>query len=276
MGGIILDQPLPFRGTEQIDPFLLVHHWSDTIQKGKKQLESGVGPHPHRGFSPVTFIFKGGIFHQDSQNHRRLVEAGGTQWMNSGSGVVHSERPSKKLVEQGGEFEIIQFWINTPAAHKMDEYSYQPLDAKDTPIVLSADKKVKISVVAGEFNGIKGKISTFTDVLILRLELDADGQTEINIPEDYNAFLYQLDGSLLINDQQNTKAKDLTWFNNDEKKIKLKATADTRAILLTGKPIREPMVSYGPFVMNTEQEIRQTMTDYQNGQLGTLHEVEES
>ena len=124
--------------------------------------------------------------------------------------------------------------------------------------------------------GIKGKINTFTEVLILRIELDPDGQTQIDIPQGYNALVYQLDGSLLINDQHHTKSKDLTWFNNDGQSIKLKATSKTRAILLAGKPIDEPMVSYGPFVMNTQQQIRETMADYQNGKLGTLREVEES
>jgi len=111
MGGIVLDQALPYRGTDQIDPFLLIHHWTDELKGNQKQQNVGVGPHPHRGFSPVTFIFNGGVHHRDSKGHESVVLSGGTQWMNSGSGIIHSERPTKELAENGGKFEIIQFWI---------------------------------------------------------------------------------------------------------------------------------------------------------------------
>ena len=275
MGGIVLDQPLPFRGQEQIDPFLLVHHWENKHEGGEKQLQVGVGPHPHRGFSPVTFIFKGGIYHQDSAGHQKLVEAGGTQWMNSGKGVIHSERPSKKLAEEGGEFEIIQFWINTPASHKMDEYSYQPLSKADTPTIKSKDKLITTSVVAGTLEGHKGKIKTFTDVLILRFEIKAGGKTSFDVPKEYNAFFYQLNGKMKVNGES-TKKKDLIWFNNDHTKIEIEGVEDTTMILLSGKPLNESLATYGPFVMNTEAEIRQAIFDYQNGAMGTLHEIEES
>lgn len=274
MGGIILDQPLPFRGQEQIDPFLLVHHWEDRHEGGQNQLEVGVGPHPHRGFSPVTFIFKGGIYHQDSAGHTGLVEAGGTQWMNSGKGVIHSERPGKSLVKNGGDFEIIQFWINTPATHKMDEYSYQPLHKKDTPVITSKDGLVKTSVVAGTLEEKEGKIETFTDVLILRLEIKKGGKTSFNVPKEYNAFFYQLNGSMKVNGSS-TKKKDLIWFNNDDTEIEVEGLEDTTMILLSGKPLNEPLATYGPFVMNTENEIRQAVYDYQNGKMGVLNEVEE-
>ncbi|HJN06182.1 MAG TPA: pirin family protein, partial [Bacteroidales bacterium] len=155
MGGIILDQPLPVRGVEQIDPFLLVHHWKHTHRGGQHQRDLGVGPHPHRGFAPVTFIFNGGVHHQDSRGNNSIVEAGGTQWMNSGMGIVHSERPTKEIAENGGEFEIIQLWVNAPAKNKMDPPSYQSLTKEDTPSVMSDDDKIEISIVAGEFNGIK-------------------------------------------------------------------------------------------------------------------------
>lgn len=274
MGGIILEQPLPFRGQEQIDPFLLVHHWEDVKNGGEKQLETGVGPHPHRGFSPVTFIFKGGIYHQDSKGYKGLVEAGGTQWMNSGKGVIHSERPAKRLVEKGGDFEIIQFWINTPKAHKLDEYSYQPLHKDETPLLISDDKKIETAVIAGELEGTKGKINTFSDVLILRLTVKKGGKTTFNVPTEYNAFFYQLNGKMTINGST-TKKKDLIWFNNDDQEIEIEGLEDTTLILLSGKPLNEPLATYGPFVMNTEAEIRQAVHDYQSGEMGVLHETEE-
>ena len=158
MGGIILDQPLPTRSTEQIDPFLLVHHWNDTLSGGKTQKDSGVGPHPHRGFTPVTFIFQGGVHHRDTRGGDSIINAGGTQWMNAGRGIVHSERPRKDLAEEGGNFELIQFWVNAPASQKMIEPSYQPLTKEDTPWLEAPDGLSKVGLVAGELEGQKGKV----------------------------------------------------------------------------------------------------------------------
>lgn len=176
MGGIILDQALPINGIDQIDPFILVHHWKQTLGGGEKEQDLGVGPHPHRGFAPVTFIFEGAVNHRDSRGFNSIIEAGGTQWMNSGMGIVHSERPPKSLAENGGVFEIIQFWVNAPAKNKMDPPSYQPLSKKETPVVLSSDKKIKISIVAGDLNGTTGPISTYTPMLVLRIDIKKRGQ----------------------------------------------------------------------------------------------------
>jgi quercetin 2,3-dioxygenase len=271
MGGIILDQPLPSNGLDMVDPFLLIHHWDDKLDGGQKQQEAGVGPHPHRGFTPVTFIFKGGVHHRDSTGIESIIEAGGTQWMNSGSGIVHSERPTKELAESGGKFEIIQFWVNSPAASKFDPPSYQPLKYEDTPIVTSEDGHVTIGVVAGQFHGKTGPVSGSSPLATLRLEATAKGKMSLEIPKNYNALLYVLDGGMIIGDK-NVGAKDMVVFNNDGDSIDLIVLEDTRAIILSGEPINEPVVSYGPFVMNSEQEIREAIRDYQNGKLGTLVE----
>lgn len=272
MGGIILDQALPINGIDQIDPFILVHHWKQTLGGGEKEQDLGVGPHPHRGFAPVTFIFEGAVNHRDSRGFNSIIEAGGTQWMNSGMGIVHSERPPKSLAENGGVFEIIQFWVNAPAKNKMDPPSYQPLSKKETPVVLSSDKKIKISIVAGDLNGTTGPISTYTPMLVLRIDIKKGGKTIIPIPEDYNAFIYQLDGSLKINNEHITTVKDLSWLNNDGKSIEIEGIEDTRAILLAGEPINEKITTYGPFVMNTQTEIMEAMRDYQKGKMGVLIE----
>ena len=272
MGGIILDQPLPVRNIDQIDPFLLVHHWHRVHKGGDKQQDLGVGPHPHRGFAPVTFIFKGAVHHQDSRGNNSIIEEGGTQWMNSGMGIVHSERPTKEIAENGGEFEIIQFWVNAPAKNKMDPPSYQSLTKEETPIVKSTDNKVEAGVVVGEFLGKNGKINPYSSLLALRLDIKKGGKMEIPIPENYNAFIYQLDGSLKINDGKVANTKDLTWFHNDGKSIHIEGLEDTRAILLAGEPIDEEVTSYGPFVMNTQTEIMQAMKDYQMGKMGVLIE----
>ena len=271
MGGIILDQPLPIRDIEMIDPVLLIHHWDDKVKPGKKQAESGVGPHPHRGFSPVTFIFKGGVHHRDSQGNSGVIYEGGTQWMNSGRGIIHSERPYKDLVENGGDFELIQFWVNTPAKYKLDDYSYQPITAKETPRQMSSDGLVETAVVAGKLNETLGPVETKSPMLMLRIMAQNKGMETISVPTEMNSMLYVLNGSVNVNNSEIT-SRHLVVFENDGTEIDLKFNDDTRAIVLSGKPINEPVVSYGPFVMNTEKEIMQAMQDYQSGKLGVLRE----
>ena len=273
MGGIILDQPLPTATIDKIDPFLLIHHWYNALPGDQKQNEAGVGPHPHRGFSPVTFIFKGGVHHRDSRGNDSIIYEGGTQWMNAGMGIVHSERPYKKLAEEGGEFEIIQFWVNTPAKYKMEQPSYQPLSKEETPVYYTEDGKAKIFVVAGNYKNIEGKISAKSSLTTLRMEMEENSSVNFTIPADYNTLIYLLDGELTINDSEQAKAKDLIWFDNDgEVKIKISANKNSRAILLAGEPLNEEVASYGPFVMNTQTEIMEAMRDAQMGKMGVLIE----
>ncbi|KAA3626949.1 MAG: pirin family protein [Bacteroidetes bacterium] len=272
MGGIILDQPLPLGSIQQIDPFLLLHHWESGIDGGQLQRDLGVGPHPHRGFSPVTFIFKGGVHHRDSMGNNEVIYAGGTQWMNSGKGVIHSERPDKELAQNGGDFELIQLWINTPAEFKLLPAEYHSLTGEDTPQVTSPDGKVSVGVVSGIFKGVKGPIPAYSQLTALRIDLRKGGKMNFPFPSEFNTFIYQLDGSLTINEATETKARDLIWFNNEEGNIKVEAKADTRAILLAGKPIDEALSTYGPFVMNSQREIMNAIKDYQQGKMGELVE----
>ena len=272
MGGVHLFQPLPYKELDQLDPFLLIHHWSDTIKGGLAPDKVGVGPHPHRGFSPVTFIFKGEIHHRDSLGTSSIVEEGGTQWMNSGKGIIHSERPTKKMAEQGGDFEIIQFWVNTPARHKMDPPSYQPLKAVDTPKVMMDNGKIEISVVAGNYEKTVGKINASSELVALRLNISKGGRGTIKIPKTHNTLLYQLDGKLQHLGGRETEKKQMIVYRNDGETIEILGKEDTRAILLAGVPLNEPVATYGPFVMNTQREIIQSLQDYESGKMGHLTE----
>ncbi len=273
MGGIILDQPLPSGNIDQIDPFLLIHHWHNNFPGNQQQNEVGVGPHAHRGFSPVTFIFKGSVHHRDSRGNNSIINEGGTQWMNAGMGIVHSERPPKNIAEKGGEFEIIQFWINTPSEFKMEQPSYQPLSKEDTPVYTSDDGRANVQVIAGSYKNIDGKITASSPIIALRMELEENGELKFKIPKYYNTLIYQLDGKLTINESDKAGAKDLIWFeNNGEEEINITAKEKTRAILLAGKPINEKVVSHGPFVMNTQTEIMEALRDAQMGKMGVLIE----
>ena len=269
MGGILLQQPLPNSTINQIDPFILIHHGALPVKKGKGQSESGVGPHPHRGFSPVTFVFKGGVQHQDSLGNNETVLQGGTQWINAGKGIIHSERPTREMVEHGGENEIIQFWVNTPRKYKMENPDYLPLSKKDTPAVQKENATVQ--VVAGEFENVVGPAKTYSPQTLLRFETKSGAELSIDLPNSYNALIYVLEG-VIESCGRTIHEKEMVWFENDGECIGFKVKKSARLILLSGEPIGEPLVTYGPFVMNSQEEINQAIIDYQNGEMGRLYE----
>lgn len=272
MGGIILDQALPVNNIESIDPFILIHHWKSFIESGQKQENLGVGPHPHRGFSPVTLVFNGGVHHRDSLGNSSIVSQGGTQWMNSGSGIVHSERPVKELAENGGEFELIQFWVNSPSKHKMNEPSYQELKSENTPIVSFEGTNNEIRIVTGEYKKIKGPVKTITPMLVLILNLNVGEEFSIPVEEGFNSLIYILDGNLQVNNTKTAGDKELIIFEESGNSVHLKSKSKTRAILLAGEPIHEEVFNYGPFVMNNKDEITSALNDYQSGKMGILDE----
>ena len=273
MGGHLLDQPLPVNGIDSIDPFLLIHHWDEPVKSGGKQSELGVGPHPHRGFSPVTFIFKGSVRHQDSIGNTAVISEGGTQWMHAGNGIVHSERPGIELVKNGGEQEFIQFWVNTPSKYKMEPPYYLPISADDTPKIKK--ENAEISVVAGEFESLIGPAKTYSPQTLLRIEADSSTKMKLPIPDSYNTILYILNGKLSA-DGKYAKSKDMIWFENDGAGIEIDILEPSRLIILAGEPIGEPVAAYGPFVMNTQEELQQAVNDFHNGNMGTLNETFDS
>lgn len=269
MGGHILDQPLPYGDIDRIDPFLLIHHWDEPVKGGMRQQEIGVGPHPHRGFSPVTFVYKGDLEHRDSLGNRAIVSAGGTQWMHAGKGITHSERPSAYLAEHGGENEFIQFWVNTPAKHKMETPYYLPLSKEDTPTVTEGN--ASIQVVAGEYKGTLGPAKTYSPQTLLRVDTVGDSELSIPLPVSYNVVLYVLNGNLTV-DGQMVGSKEMVWFDNDGDVLQLSVSGESRFIILSGEPIGEKVSSYGPFVMNSQTEVMVALRDAQMGKMGVLIE----
>lgn len=264
-----IDQPLPAATLDSLDPFLLIHHWNNRLPGGQRPQEAGVGPHPHRGFSPVTFIYKGAIEHRDSMGNKATVGEGGTQWMFAGRGITHSERFPRELTENGGDLEFIQFWVNVPSVNKMEAPFYKPISEKETPLV--EEDKSKVYVVTGNYKGTEGAVSTYTPQLLLRGELEKDGVVELPIPSTFNALIYVLEGGLKVADEL-CLTKDMAVLNNDGDVVKLKATADTRYLVLSGEPINEPVESYGPFVLNNQTQVMQAVRDAQMGKMGILIE----
>jgi quercetin 2,3-dioxygenase len=272
MGGFPVRQPFPTQRVEQIDPFLLLHHADVKAPQHVEPDDAGIGPHPHRGFSPVTFIFRGGVHHRDSRGNDSVIYAGGAQWMNAGRGIIHSERPPHDIHEIGGRQEIIQLWINSPASHKMDQPAYYPLGAGEAPTFLSEDKKVLLRVFSGELLDVKGPIPSPTKVNTATLELKKGGRVSIPLPVHHNGFIYLLDGELTVEGFGLVESLHAVLFEKDGDGITLEARQDTRVLLVSGEPLNEKVVSHGPFVMNTETQILEAMRDYQMGRMGVLIE----
>ncbi|MGN6508277.1 MAG: pirin family protein [Chitinophaga sp.] len=272
MDGMPLRQPFPSIHADRIDPFLLLHHIRTQVRDDIPLRHAGVGPHPHRGFSPVTFIFEGGVHHRDSRGNNSVVHAGGTQWMHAGMGIVHSERPPADIHETGGVQELIQLWVKSPARHKMDQPSYFPLHAADTPVVTSADGLVQVHVIAGELNGVKGPIPTLIPVNTFTAACKKGGSMYLPIPPDHHVFIYLLDGELKVEGGSVYTGFHAVVFNEDGEGVGISAEEDTRLFIASGKPIGEKIAANGPFVMNTETEVLQAMRDYQIGKMGILIE----
>lgn len=272
MGKLRVKQPFPSASVEYPDPFLLLHHAKVNINPEKNLKHEGVGPHPHRGFSPVTFIFEGGVHHQDSRGNNSIIYKGGVQWMNAGMGIIHSERPPANIHEIGGKQEIIQMWVNTPASSKMNQPEYHPLRAEDTPTWTNPNGKSTVHVVSGSLLGLKGPIPTPLDINSATIELREGETIEIPFKESHEAFIYLLDGEINVDGYGPVYAEHAVLFNKDGDLIKLKGKVNTRFLFMSGEPIDEPMASHGPFVMNTESQLMIAMRDYQMGKMGVLVE----
>lgn len=272
MGGMPVRQPFPTHRADQIDPFILLHHADVKVPANREPRHTGVGPHPHRGFSPVTFIFKGGVHHRDSRGNNSTIYAGGAQWMNAGMGVIHSERPPLDIHERGGRQEIIQLWINTPAKNKMDQPQYFPLASESVPTIKSEDGLVRVNVFSGNVLGVKGPIPSQAVVNAVTLEFQEGGSISIPLPESHNAIMYLLDGELTVDGFGLVDGLNVVHFNNDGEGISATAKKNTRVLLLSGEPLNEKLAKHGPFVMNNETQILEAMRDYQMGKMGVLIE----
>ena len=267
MGNTEVKQPLPTMRVEQVDPFLLLHHFGPTtVEPGGDPLD--VGPHPHRGFEPVTFLYSGGIRHKDSRGNEGILRGGDVQWMTAGRGIIHSERASREFLEKGGTMEGIQLWVNLPQKDKMAQPNYQDIKSAGIPELTESEGKARLRLVAGQYKGRKGPARTFTSILALQAEFGSGGYVEIELPEHFNALLYILNGELQLNENFSYQGETMIHFKNDGEGFSLRARADSRALILAGAPIGEPVAQWGPYVMNSQTEIMEAMRDYQMGKMG--------
>jgi redox-sensitive bicupin YhaK (pirin superfamily) len=266
MGDMYVRQPLPSESVSYLDPFVLLHHGQNEITEGFNLKHSGVGPHPHRGFAPVTFVYEGGVHHQDSRGNAGTVYKGGVQWMNAGMGIIHSERPAVS-----GMQEIIQMWVNSPAKNKMDQPAYFPLSAHEVPKFLNTDKLIEFAVVSGNLFDVQGPVRTLSPINSAMIVAKKGGKTAVPFSNNHNAFLYVLDGKVKINGRE-INAYNMVVFDNDGDGFELEILGDTKALFMSGEPIGEAIVAQGPFVVNEDIQIAQAYRDYRMGKMGILIE----
>ena len=249
-----------------ISPFLLLDY-AGPVHFEPSAEPRGVDWHPHRGFETVSIAYEGEVEHEDSAGNRGRIGPGDVQWMTAGAGILHKEMHGRSLSEHGGNFELVQLWVNLPAKSKMTAPGYQTLlDGAIPAVKLAGGGRVR--VIAGEFEGAKGPAKTFTPINLWDLRLPAGANVQLRLPEGHTSALFVLKGKALLNGTQAVGEAELALFERDGEKISAKAETDTTILVLDGKPIDEPVAGYGPFVMNTQQEIRQAIADYQEGRLG--------
>lgn len=253
---------------QRMDPVIMMdynskHHFTPS------ETPRGVGVHPHRGFETVTIAYKGKIEHRDSSGGGGIISEGDVQWMTAASGVLHKEFHEKEWSKNGGEFQMVQLWINLPAKDKMSEPKYQALANKNINRY-SIDDNSEIEIIAGEYNGVKGSASTFTPLHLLNIKLAENSVAHFSYQSHFNTCLLIIEGSITVNQTDKVPVNHFALMANDGDSFSIKANEDAIILLLSGEPIDEPIAAHGPFVMNTKQELVQAFEDYQNGKFGFL------
>jgi len=271
MGPIELRQPIPTQQIEMIDPFILLHHYGP-YKIDEMNNDFDLGPHPHRGFEPVTFLIQGEQLHRDSLGHESVVKAGDVQWTTAGRGIIHAEGPSKEFVKKGGILEGIQLWLNLPAEKKMIQPNYQHVKHEDFNVITSEDGKVNIQIIAGNLEETNGKITTQTSVNVFMIDVEEGGNHIIQINEEHQSLLYLINGNITINDTVDLiqNKNQLVEFSQDGKGFSLKGNTKSKLLFLSGTPFKEKVASWGPYVMNSQTEIMEALRDYQMGKMGFL------
>ncbi|WP_353981379.1 pirin family protein [Salinicola endophyticus] len=267
IGDLTTRRPLPGPRLLQLDPFLFLNHHGPQVYPAHNR-GLPFGPHPHRGFETVTFILEGSLAHADSADHQSVIHAGGVQWMTAGSGIVHAEISPPEFLRDGGPLEILQLWINLPARLKMSEPRYTGLQRESIPTIAPATG-VELNLIAGEFEGHCGPIESLTEVFMSTLTLAAGAEVELPVPAGRQIFLYVVDGEVAVAGSV-VKPQHLIELDDAGDGVALAASGRTRLLFGHADPIDEPVISHGPFVMNTREEIVAAIDDYQAGRFGGL------
>ncbi len=259
---------MPTRSINNLDPFLFLNHHGPQ-QYGPNNNGLPFGPHPHRGFETLTFVLQGDITHKDSVTGESVITAGGIQWMTAGKGLIHAEVSSDEFKQKGGMEEVLQLWMNLPAKHKMVEPNYIGLQKDAIPAISLDEGKVTLNLVSGKYQDHEGPVDSITNLFTSTIDLKKEGQFEDNIPGGNQVLFYVVNGAVEVNGTavKEHQLAELTWEGEE---LKVVAQEDSQLIYCYGEPFNEPIVAHGPFVMNTDAEIREAIQDYQSGKMGSM------
>jgi hypothetical protein len=252
---------------ERMDPFIMLdyasrYHFPPT---GKPK---GVGVHPHRGFETVTIAYKGSVAHHDSAGGGGEIKEGDVQWMTAASGVLHKEYHAESFCASGGDFQMVQLWVNLPAKDKMSTPKYQAIENSNIPKI-KVDGGI-VEVIAGAYQDHKGAASTFTPVNMLNAKLTSGGSATFSFPSNHNTCILVIEGEVILNNTEDVPLDHLALFKNEGETFTIKASQDSIVLILSGEPINEPIAAHGPFVMNTREQIMEAFHDYELGKFGEL------
>jgi redox-sensitive bicupin YhaK (pirin superfamily) len=268
-GGFIVRRPFPGAELDSVDPFLLLDEMGPVDYAPGEAV--GAPDHPHRGFETVTYVLEGEMEHEDSAGHRGKLGPGDVQWMTAGAGVIHSEMPSRRIREEGGRVHGFQIWVNLPKQHKMTRPRYQEYASRELPVAKSPDGKATVRVIAGEALGARAVIETRTPIVLQDWTLQPGADVRVEVPRDLHAFVYVFEGSARVGAAGSEVREGQMAVLGPGTTVRLAgANGPGRLLLLAGAPIREPVARYGPFVMNTRDELIQAVDDFQSGKMGEI------
>jgi redox-sensitive bicupin YhaK (pirin superfamily) len=261
----------PIIGERGMSPFFLLDYGSKWMVP-PSVTPKGVGVHPHRGFETVTIAYKGKVAHHDSAGNSGVIGEGDVQWMTAGAGVLHKEYHEKEFSKKGGMFQMVQLWVNLPAKDKMTAPKYQAIENQDMAKYLLDDKKSYIEIISGSYKGLKGPAFSFTPINMFNTRMTAGAKADLDFNKNYNTGMLIIEGQVKINDAETASEDQFILFGHEGEDIIIEALKDSIALIISGEPINEPIASYGPFVMNSEAEIKEAYQDFYNGKFGYLED----
>ena len=256
-------------GVAERSPFLLLDYAAPTEFSPTTE-RRGVGSHPHRGFETVTIVYEGEVEHRDSTGAGGVIRRGDVQWMTAAGGIIHEEFHSTDYAARGGPFEMVQLWVNLPAKDKMTPAHYQGITDAQIPVVALPDDAGKVRVIAGSFDDARGPARTFTPMHVLDVRINAGHAVDLPQPDGWNTLLVVLAGTIEINGETVLRAAEMATLSAGGEGLSIEASGDAKLLLLSGEPIDEPVAGYGPFVMNSQQEISRAIMDFNSGHFGQI------
>ena len=260
--------PSGYRIRERVSPFLMLD-FGPAFDFGPSDKPKGVDVHPHKGFETVTIAYKGSVEHYDSAGNSGVIHPGDVQWMTAGAGILHKEFHEKEFSKKGGEFEMVQLWVNLPSKDKLTSPKYQSLTSDTIRKVQIANEAGVVNVIAGNYNGEQGSATTFTKLNVFDMHLHSNANIDFDIPAMHNMAILIIEGEVIVNDNV-AKQHDFVLFKNEGEQINIQTNKESILLVLSGVPINEPIAQYGPFVMNTQEELQVAFEEFNAGKFGTL------